>query len=73
MKIRQGETGYIVRDNSPQNLAEKINLLLSGPGFDMESALSIRASVSGFDWSSIAGAVIREFHLVLTNQLATVP
>jgi D-inositol-3-phosphate glycosyltransferase len=71
--IRQGETGYIVKDNTPQNLADKINLLLSRPGADMESALSIRASVSGFNWTNIAESVAGEFRLVLTNQLAPVP
>jgi D-inositol-3-phosphate glycosyltransferase len=68
--IRQGETGYIVKDNTPQRLAGRIYLLLSRPSLDMESALSIRASVSGFDWSNIAEAVAGEFRRVLTHQLA---
>ncbi len=70
--IRQGETGYVVTDNAPNHLADKIALLLSRPNTDTKSALSIRASVSGFSWSNIAEAIIRECQLVLANYLAPV-
>jgi len=70
--IRQGETGYVVTDNAPHRLADKIALLLSRPSTDTESALSIRASVSRFSWSNIAEAIIRECQLVLANYLAPV-
>ncbi len=69
--IRQGETGYVVTDNSPQDLADKIVLLLSRTP-DMKSALKIRASVSGFDWTDIAEAVIRELSQVVADQLASI-
>jgi D-inositol-3-phosphate glycosyltransferase len=69
--IRQGETGYLVTDNSPQGLAEKIALLLSKPA-DAKSALSIRASVERFSWPNIAETVIRELRQVTANQLAPV-
>jgi len=71
--IRQGETGYVITDNAPYHLAEKIALLLSRPSTDAESVLSIRASVSRFSWSNIAEALIRECRLVLANHLAPVP
>jgi len=71
--IRQGETGYVVTDNAPHRLADKIALLLSRPSTDTESALSIRASVSRFSWPNIAGAFIKECRLVLVNYLAPVP
>jgi len=71
--IRQGETGYVITDNAPHHLAEKIALLLSMPGIDTESALSIRASVSRFSWSNIAEALVRECRLVLANHLVPVP
>ena len=70
--IRQGETGYVVIDNAPHHLADKIALLLSRPSTDTESALSIRASVSRFSWSNIAEAISRECQLVLANYLAPV-
>jgi D-inositol-3-phosphate glycosyltransferase len=70
--IHHGETGYVVTDNTPHRLADKIDLLLSGLSTDTESALSIRASVSRFSWSNIAEAIIRECQLVLANYLAPV-
>ena len=68
--IHQGDTGYIVMDNTPPHLAEKIALLLSKPSPDTESALSIRASVTGFSWSNIAQKVITEFREIAANYSA---
>jgi D-inositol-3-phosphate glycosyltransferase len=65
--IRQGETGYVVTDNEPRHLAEKIDLLLSRPSPDNDSSLLIRASVSRFSWENIAEAIVREFRRVLNN------
>jgi len=70
--IRQGETGYVITDNAPHHLADKIALLLSRPNTDTESALSIRASVSRFSWANIAEAIARECQLVLANYLTPV-
>ncbi|MFC1949365.1 glycosyltransferase [Chloroflexota bacterium] len=65
--IRQGETGYVIADNEPRHLAEKIDLLLSKPGTDKNSALSIRASVNRYGWQNIAREITAEFHKVLDN------
>ncbi len=65
--IRQGETGYVLTDNEPRHLAEKIDLLLSRPVSDKNSAFSIRASVSRFSWENIAKAIVREFRRLLDN------
>jgi len=70
--IHQGETGYVVTDNTPSHLADKIALLLSKPSPDIKSALSIRASVTKFSWSNIAEAIIRECRLVLADYFAPV-
>jgi len=72
MVIRQGETGYVVRDNAPRRLADKIALLLARPSSDKKSALLIRASVSEFGWSRIAEAVIRDCRRVIASYLSTV-
>ncbi len=69
--IRQGETGYVVTDNNPQDLADKIALLLAKPT-DTKSALSIRASVERFSWPNIAEAIVRELSQVMANQLAPI-
>jgi len=65
--IRQGRTGYVVADNTPQFLADKITLLLSKPSPDTESTLSTRASVSRYSWSNIAEVVAKECRQVLTD------
>jgi len=70
--IRQGETGYVVIDNVPHRLADKIALLLSRPSTDTKSAQLIRATVSKFSWSNVAEAIIRDCQLVLANYLTPV-
>jgi D-inositol-3-phosphate glycosyltransferase len=70
--IRQGETGYVVADNSPVKLAASISSLLSRQQPDMELVLSIRASVSRFDWSKIAEKIAGEMRMVLDRRLAPV-
>jgi D-inositol-3-phosphate glycosyltransferase len=71
--IRQGETGYVITDNVPHRLADKIALLLSRSSTDTKSAQLIRATVSKFSWSNIAEAITRDCQLVLTNFLVSVP
>jgi D-inositol-3-phosphate glycosyltransferase len=70
--IRPGETGYVTEDNSPEELAAGIHSLLSGSLPDMESVLSIRASVNRFNWSEIAEKVAVEMRTVLESRLAPV-
>jgi len=59
--VRDGETGYIVLDNAPQLLAEKITLALSTPRAKTEAIRSIRESVFKFSWSNIAEATLQEY------------
>jgi D-inositol-3-phosphate glycosyltransferase len=65
--IQQGETGYVVEDNTPHHLADKIALLTSKPSPDMRSARSIRASVTSFSWSNIAQEMIKKYREILAN------
>ncbi|MBI2851451.1 MAG: glycosyltransferase [Chloroflexi bacterium] len=71
--IREGETGYVVADNEPHHLAEKIDLLLSRRSPDINSALAIRASVSKYSWDNIAETIAREFQTALASFMAPVP
>ncbi len=70
--IRPGETGYVVANASPTELADKMALILSRPVRDTTSIQSIRASVARFSWSNIARAIAEECHGVLAGHLATV-
>jgi D-inositol-3-phosphate glycosyltransferase len=67
--IQEGKTGYLIGDNDPRCLADKIALLLSRPSTDTKSAQLIRATVSSFNWSNIAEIIIRDCQLVLANTL----
>jgi D-inositol-3-phosphate glycosyltransferase len=61
--IRDGETGYIVLDNTPQLLAEKITLALTRSNKEIYSKNAIRESVLKFSWSNIAAATLREYQV----------
>jgi D-inositol-3-phosphate glycosyltransferase len=63
--VRQGQNGYMVEDNAPLRLADRIAVLLSKQEVDITSAGSIRASVDGFSWSNIAEAIIPEYSAIL--------
>ena len=65
--IRQGETGYMVKDNTPRRLAEKIALLLSRSSNSAELVNLMKTSVSGFSWSAIAEAMVKECQTLLVN------
>jgi D-inositol-3-phosphate glycosyltransferase len=70
--VRQDETGYVVRDNTPLSLADSIAAVLSKPDAGGWSASSTRASVLRFGWANIAQAVIEEYRQVLGNYAARV-
>jgi D-inositol-3-phosphate glycosyltransferase len=71
--IRQGQTGYVIEDNDPHRLANKIALLLLHSKSDAESAQSIRATVERLSWSNIAEAIVKDCRrLVSTKYLAPV-
>jgi len=70
--IQQGETGYVVMDNAPYHLADKIALILSNPSSDMKSALKIRESVTRFSWTNITRTIIKQCKLVLADYCAQV-
>ena len=70
--VRQGETGYVVKDNAPSGLADRIAALLSRPDPGAQSANSTRASILRFGWANIAEAIVEEYKLVLGNYVAHV-
>jgi D-inositol-3-phosphate glycosyltransferase len=58
--IQPGENGYVVPDNDPRHLADKIALVLSRPVAETGSAPAIRQSVAKFSWANVARAVIKD-------------
>jgi len=69
--IQPGKTGYVVANNNPRNLAEKLSLLLAEPA-EMKSPLAIRATVSRYVWPNIAEAVTETCRAILES-VAPVP
>jgi D-inositol-3-phosphate glycosyltransferase len=66
--IRPGETGFVVPDNSPIELAEKIDGLLTKIDNEGTSAKAIRESVKDYDWSNVAESIARELYLVVNKE-----
>ena len=65
--IKDEKMGYVVPDNSPQYLADKISLLLSRLKATTESSLSIRASISKYSWSKVADEIAGECRQALSQ------
>ena len=65
--IKEGETGYIVKDNAPDRLADKITLMLSMSKAKEEAIDSIRASVTRYSWANIAEAMAEEYEALLNH------
>jgi len=65
--IQPVKAGYVVTDNTPQRLAEKIALLLSKPASSITSVPSIRESVTQFSWPNVARQTIQQLQEVLTS------
>jgi D-inositol-3-phosphate glycosyltransferase len=63
--ILQGETGYILSENTPLQLAEKLDLILSGNIVSFNDSNNIRNSVEKFDWQLIAGRMEQEIDNLL--------
>jgi D-inositol-3-phosphate glycosyltransferase len=69
--IRHGETGYVVRNNDPCHLADKIALVLSTSNGDADVG-TVRASVVNYSWSNITEAILAEYRSVLRDFFARV-
>lgn len=65
--IKEGETGYIVKDNAPDRLADKITLMLSMSKAKAEAIDTIRASVNRFSWTNIAEAMTEEYVALINH------
>jgi glycosyltransferase involved in cell wall biosynthesis len=66
--IREGQTGYVLSDNLPQKLAEKIGDTLSKKAPDIEAAREIRSSVTHLGWRNIAELVSMECEKLIFKQ-----
>ena len=66
MNIIQGpETGYVVKDNSPEELASAISRLLSQKIGKNIDAIQIRNLAASYGWSTITDKLLQEYTEVL--------
>ena len=65
--IKEGETGYIVKDNAPDRLADKITLMLSMSKAKEDAIDSTRASVTRYSWANIAETMADEYEALLSQ------
>jgi D-inositol-3-phosphate glycosyltransferase len=70
--IEHGETGYIVPENSPEQLACGISVILNNPPEKAYTAVNIRASVNRFGWGNISQQISEEMQSVLDGWLTPV-
>jgi D-inositol-3-phosphate glycosyltransferase len=67
--IRQGETGYVISDNDPYLLADRIDSALSMQNNGSGLASVMRASLAPYRWPAIAMAVVRECRSLLRHEI----
>jgi D-inositol-3-phosphate glycosyltransferase len=63
--VHQGKTGYVVPDNDPQVLADKIGRILAESNSHLKNQAFIRNSIRNYDWKQIALSVENEFNKLL--------
>ena len=65
--LREGQTGSLVRDETPVALARGIENFLPATLVGALVPDAVRASVFEYDWSNVAAAIVDEYKNVLTS------
>ncbi|MBL7209890.1 MAG: glycosyltransferase [Dehalococcoidia bacterium] len=65
--VSQDKTGYVVGDNNPHHLADKIAEILSKPDSRAQIAAAARAAVARFSWVNIAEEIVQQYEAVLRD------
>jgi D-inositol-3-phosphate glycosyltransferase len=63
--VRNGVNGWVVEENGPESLAEGLRWGLARHNVQPPAANAIRATVEGYNWSSVASFIDREYRLLL--------
>ena len=67
--VIDGKTGYVVADNTPELLADRISRLLARPHVSNGDKALMVESVTRFDWANIAEMIAEECDRVLAKRL----
>ena len=70
--IKEGRNGYLVTNDVPYSMADKIASLLSKQDTGANSPRSVRDSVSKYSWSNIADGLIDEYKILYENRVSQV-
>jgi D-inositol-3-phosphate glycosyltransferase len=65
------EIGYLLKDNSPNQLATGISRILSQNGETAQHIKSRRAAIAQFAWPNIADKILQAYHRQLQEHLVT--
>jgi D-inositol-3-phosphate glycosyltransferase len=65
--IEDGRNGYLVKNNDPENLAEKIGRALSRIDENLKDKKSIRETVKHYSWSNIARDILKKYQRVVES------
>jgi D-inositol-3-phosphate glycosyltransferase len=63
--IHNGLNGWIVADNSSENLAEGVRQVLNGNGAQRPMVDSIRATVADYDWRLVADVIHNNYRMLI--------
>ncbi len=69
--LREGQTGHVVKGDTPIDLARGIEKFLPATLAEAPVPEAVRASVLDYDWSNVAAAIMDEYTNVLSNQTYT--
>jgi len=67
--IRNGETGYVLTDPRPRNMADKVSQVLRKSDPRMQDQQYIRSSITTYSWHIIAEAMINQFDSMVETKL----
>jgi len=71
--IEDGRNGYLVKDNNPGTLAEKIDMVLKNTDGSLEDKQSIRKTVKDYNWKNIAGDILEKYYKMVESYCCVTP
>ena len=65
--VKDGRTGFLVPNDDPNSLAEKLSLLLTNPTLRREMGQQAAELATHYGWSSVAGQIIAAYRDLVTH------
>ncbi|MFC1892648.1 glycosyltransferase [Chloroflexota bacterium] len=71
--IKDGETGYLITEPSPEAFARRLEMLLSNEALRQRMGDAARSSVAKYAWPIVARQVLRVYEKLIKGQSSLVP